>query len=233
MVDYLAMEESNADIALEIARGLYEGAKQADIAIIGGETACLPDMIKGIKNRGFDLAAAVVGIVDKDKIITGEKIQPGDRVIGFESNGIHSNGLTLARKVLPVTMWPKLLEPTRIYVKEVLQLMREYEVKGLAHITGSGMLNMLRITKYGFELNNMPEPQMIFKKIQELGKVTDEEMYKTFNMGMGFCIIVSEKDALSIKKKYGQQHKLDLVGTVVPKHHVKVVRGEKTILLEE
>jgi len=126
MVDYLAMQESNPDMAQEIAKGMYEGARQAGIAIVGGETACLPDMITGIKKRGFDLAAAVVGIVDKDKIITGDKITPGDKVVGFQSNGIHSNGLTLARKVLPVTMWSKLLEPTRIYVKEVLTLLKEY-----------------------------------------------------------------------------------------------------------
>jgi phosphoribosylformylglycinamidine cyclo-ligase len=190
-------------------------------------------MIKGVKNRGFDLAAAVVGIVDKDKIITGEKIQPGDKVIGFHSNGIHSNGLTLARKVLPLNMWTKLLEPTRIYVPEVLGLMKEFEIKGCAHITGSGILNLLRITKYGFHLDNLPEPQMIFKKIQELGGISDEEMYKTFNMGIGFCIIVSEKDAIKIKNKYEHEYKLDIVGTVIEKHHVKIVKDGKTLLMEE
>jgi phosphoribosylformylglycinamidine cyclo-ligase len=233
MVDYLAMEESNPELASEIAKGMYEGAKQAGIAIVGGETACLPDMIKGVKNRGFDLAAAVVGIVDKDKIITGENIVPGDKVIGFESNGIHSNGLTLARKVLPVTMWTKLLEPTRIYVPEVLQLKKEFEIKGMANITGGGMANPLRITKYGYHLDNLPEPQMIFKKIQELGKISDEEMYTTFNMGTGFTMVVSEKDALNIKKKYGQEYRLDIIGTVIQKHHVKITKGGKTIILEE
>lgn len=233
MVDYLALEEPDPHIASEIGKGLYEGAKQAQISIVGGETASLPDMIKGIKKHGFDLAGAVVGIVDKDKIITGEKIQPGDKVIGFESNGIHSNGLTLARKVLPVTMWTKLLEPTRIYVKEVLSLIKGYEVKGLANITGSGMLNLLRITKFGFQLDNMPEPQIIFKKIQELGKISDEEMYRTFNMGVGFCMIVSEKEATKIKRIHGQEYRLDIVGTVIPKHHVKIVKDEKTTILEE
>jgi len=233
MVDYLAMEGQDHEIAAEIARGMYEGASQAGIAIVGGETATLPDMIKGVQNRGFDLAAAVVGIVDKDKIITGENIQPGDKVVGFESNGIHSNGLTLARKVLPVSMWPNLLEPTRIYVKEVLTLLKEYEIKGLANITGTGMLNLLRITKYGFQLDNMHEPQLIFKKIQELGKVSDEEMYRTFNMGMGFCLIASEQDAAAIKKKYGREYRLDIVGTVIERHLVKIVKGDKTILIEE
>ncbi|MDD5111793.1 MAG: phosphoribosylformylglycinamidine cyclo-ligase [Candidatus Altiarchaeota archaeon] len=233
MVDYLAMEESNAEMAGELAKGLYEGCQQAGIALVGGETACLPDMIKGINGRGFDLAGTAVGIVDRDKIVTGERIQPGDKVIGFESNGIHSNGLTLARKVLPVTMWTKLLEPTRIYVKEVLTLLGEYDIKGMAHITGSGILNPLRITKYGYHMDNMPEPQMIFKKIQELGKVPDEEMYRTFNMGMGFCVIVGEKDAHAIKKKYGQAFRLDIVGTVIQQHHVKIIRGEKTVLMEE
>ena len=233
MVDYLAMQSSDQEIARDVAKGLYEGAKQANISIIGGETACLPDIIKGIKNRGFDLAGTLIGIVDKDKIITGEKIQPGDKLIGFESNGIHSNGLTLARKVLPLTMWTKLLEPTRIYVKEVLDLMQEYEIKGMANITGGGMLNLLRITDFGFHLDKMPEPQLIFKKIQELGKVSDEEMYKTFNMGIGFCMVVNEKDAGKIKKRYEQDYELDIIGTVVQKHNVKITKDEKTIVLEE
>jgi phosphoribosylformylglycinamidine cyclo-ligase len=233
MVDYLAVAEPDPHMASEIGKGLYEGSKQAGITIIGGETATLPDMIKGIKNRGFDLAAAVVGIVDKDKIITGDRIKPGDKIIGLQSNGIHSNGLTLARKVLPVNMWTKLLEPTRIYVKEVLRLLGEYDVKGMAHITGGGMLNMLRITKYGFQLDNLPEPQMIFKKIQESGGIPDEEMYRTFNMGVGFCVIVDERDAMKIKERHGHEYRLDVIGRVVEEHHVKIIKGGKTIILEE
>jgi len=233
MVDYLALENPNQDMVSEIGRGIYEGAKQAEVAVIGGETATLPDMIKGVKNRGFDLAASLIGIVDKDKMVTGEKIRPGDKVIGFGSNGIHSNGLTLARKVLPRNMWMKLLEPTRIYVKEILRLKDEYEIKGMAHITGTGMLNLLRITKYGFLLDNMPEPQMIFKKIQELGRISDEEMYQTFNMGVGFCLVVGEKDALKIEKKYGQEYRLDIIGTITDNHQVRIVKEGKTIVLEE
>ena len=184
MVDYLAMEQTNDEIAREISKGLYEGARMADIAIVGGETASLPDVITGIGGRGFDLAAAVIGVVRKDRIITGEKIRVGDHVIGFRSSGIHSNGLSLARKVIPRNMWMNLLTPTRIYVKEVLELIGKYDVHGMANITGGGFLNLCRLTNHGFLLDNMPEPQMIFKRIQELGKIPDEEMYMTFNLSL-------------------------------------------------
>ena len=132
MVDYLALQRTNEELTKELSKGLYEGAKQSGIAIVGGETASLPDIICGIEGRGFDLAAAVIGVVRKDRIITGERIAAGDAVLGFRSSGIHSNGLSLARKVLPRNMWMNLLTPTRIYVKEVMELMAAYEIHGMA-----------------------------------------------------------------------------------------------------
>ncbi|MFH1055098.1 MAG: phosphoribosylformylglycinamidine cyclo-ligase [Candidatus Altiarchaeota archaeon] len=232
MVDYLAMQHTNGEMAKEISKGLYEGAKQSDIAIVGGETASLPDIITGVGGKGFDIAAAVIGIVKKDRIVTGEKISVGDVVLGFGSSGIHSNGLTLARRVLPRNMWMNILTPTRIYVKEVLELLKNYDIHGLAHITGGGFLNLCRLTKHGFKLDGMPEPQMIFKKIQELGKVSDEEMYRTFNMGVGFCIMVSSKDAEEIVAKYGEKYDLRKVGSVVEKPGVTIIRKDVEIRLE-
>jgi phosphoribosylformylglycinamidine cyclo-ligase len=224
MVDYLAMESVNEDIAAKISVGLYEGAHQAGIAIVGGETATLPDIIVGVNKKGFDLAGTAIGIVKKDKIIMGDDIIPGDVVIGIESSGIHSNGLTLARKVIPKTMWSQLLKPTRIYVKEVLTVINEFPVHGLAHITGSAFLKLRRLTKYGFVLDNMPEPDMIFKKIQEFGEVTDEEMYRTFNMGIGFCVITDEDSAESIIEKYKTPYKLDKIGKVVEEKGITIVK---------
>lgn len=231
MVDYLAMQHMNEDIASKIAVGLYEGAQQAGVAIVGGEISSLPEIITGVDKKGFDLAGAAIGIVDKDKVITGDKIMPGDAVIGIRSSGVHANGLTLARKVLPKNMWSQLLKPTRIYVKEVLNIIREFPVHGLANITGGGMLNLVRITKHGFALDNLPEPDMIFKKIQELGEVSDEEMYKTFNMGVGFCVITDAETAAEIVEKYKSEYKLEIIGKVVGEPGVTVKRGDKEFKL--
>ncbi|MFH0861546.1 MAG: phosphoribosylformylglycinamidine cyclo-ligase [Candidatus Altiarchaeota archaeon] len=232
MVDYLAMSHTNDEIARDISKGLHDGAKEAGIAIVGGETASLPDIITGVENRGFDLAAAVIGIVRKDKIITGEKIEPGDAILGFKSSGIHTNGLTLARKVLPKNMWMNLLAPTRIYVKEALELFGRYDVHGMAHITGGGFLNLCRLTNYGFRLEHMPEPQMVFKKIQELGRITDQEMYKTFNMGIGLCAIVSEADGKDIVAKYGKRFDLMMIGRIVQEPGVTIRHKDAEFALE-
>jgi len=232
MVDYLALESVNEDMTSKISIGLYEGAQLAGIAIIGGETATLPEIIAGVNNKGFDLAGTAIGIVKKDRILMGDDITPGDAVVGMESSGIHSNGLTLARKVLPKTMWSQLLRPTRIYVKEVLSILDEFPVHGLAHITGSAFLKLRRLTKYGFVLDNMPEPDMIFKKIQELGEISDEEMYRTFNMGIGFCVITDEESAKAIVEKYGKEYKLDNIGKVVEDKQITITKNDVQLKLE-
>ncbi|MCX6695633.1 MAG: phosphoribosylformylglycinamidine cyclo-ligase [Candidatus Altiarchaeota archaeon] len=233
MVDYLAMEQTNDKMAKEISIGLYEGARQAEIAIVGGETASLPEVVKGCApGRGFDLAGTALGIVKKDRIITGEKIELGDVVLSLESNGIHSNGLTLARKVLPKSMWMSLIAPTRIYVKEIMELVRKFEIHGLANITGGGLLNLVRLTKYGFTIDKLPEAPMVFKKIQELGGISDEEMYRTFNMGVGCCVITSKSEADKIIKEYGEKYRIREVGKVVEESGVRIVKGGKQITIE-
>ena len=156
----------------------------------------------------------------KEKIISGKDIAPGDIVIGIESSGIHSNGLTLARKTLGESDYPELLIPTRIYVKQILDLIEHVKVKGMAHITGSGLLNLKRLKKgIGFDLN-LPEPPMIFKKIMDTG-VEIEEMYKTFNMGTGFVVIASEEDmnkALQILNKYFPSY---VIGKVIDQNIIR------------
>ncbi|EHR78950.1 phosphoribosylaminoimidazole synthetase [Thermococcus litoralis DSM 5473] len=218
LVDYLAVNEPNREIFQEIAKGLYEGAKQSGIAIVGGETAVLPELV-----NGFDLAGTAIGVAEKNKVINGKEIKPGDAVIGISSSGIHSNGLTLARKLLipkygleyefeGKKIWEHLLEPTRIYVKPILELLREVEVHGLAHITGGGLLNLKRLTNHGFSLE-MPPISGIFKLIYENG-VPLEEMFRVFNMGVGMVVVVSqeEKDAaLNVLNKHFESFELGVV----------------------
>ncbi len=223
MVDYLAVEKPDPEIAAQIGKGLAEGAREAKIAIIGGETASIPDII-----TDFDLAGTGIGIVDTDKIVTGDDIKDGDVVIGIESSGIHSNGLSLARKVffdkaglkvddpLPTdpgkSVGEELLKPTAIYVKPVLDILKSgADVHGLAHITGGGFLNLKRLKKgIGYDISNLPKPHQIFKSIYSLN-VPLKEMYRVFNMGVGFVIIVAEEDAdrtINIIKRYMKAYKI-------------------------
>ncbi|MEM3400302.1 MAG: phosphoribosylformylglycinamidine cyclo-ligase [Candidatus Micrarchaeia archaeon] len=207
LVDYIALEREDAELVSEITKGLVKGAREAGSAIVGGETAIMGNVIRGIEGKtGFDLAATCVGIVRN--MIIGDKMRAGDLVVGVESSGIHSNGLTLARKVLPQERWHELLKPTRIYVKPALDVCNSVEVHGLAHITGGAFSKMRRIgEKAGmrFILDGMPKQQKIFEDIAERADLGDYEMYRTFNMGVGFCIICGKKDAeevIGILKKY-------------------------------
>ncbi len=225
LLDYLAIEKSNDEVINEIIRGLAEGAQEAKVTIIGGETAIMPDVIKGaIPGLGFDLAAMGIGVVDTDKVIDGSKIENGDLIIGLESSGLHSNGFTLARKVLleeaaldlhdkpdgfDHTLGEELLIPTKIYVKEILSIIAKSEVHGIAHITGGAFSKLKRFENYakvGFSLEGMPEPKPIFSLIKRAGNISDEEMYRTFNMGVGLCLIVpkeSADDVISTCNKFG------------------------------
>jgi len=183
----------------------------------------MPEMIQGQREKkGFDLVGMGVGIVSTDKIITGDKIEEGDAILGLASSGIHSNGMTLARRILfdkmkysvndyidelDRTLGEELLEPTRIYVKEILEMISNgLHIKALAHITSAGFLNLDRVTKnYGFRINSLPEVPSIFKLIQKLGPVTSEEMYQVYNMGVGFCVILPRDevdDAMQIAEKH-------------------------------
>lgn len=231
MVDYLAMGQMNANVAKEIARGLADGAKQANISIPGGEIATMKDTLRGMgSTKGFELVGTTVGVVDLDKMIDPSKIRPNDKVISLESSGIHCNGMTLAREVLlrnydlnsfhemlGKTIGEELLTPTKIYVKPVLEMIKNTEVNGLSHITSWGITNLQRVGRkigLGFKINNLPEPHAIFKLIQEFGNISIEEMYKTFNMGIGFCIICPQTE-------------VDTVIDIADKHSIKAtVIGE-------
>ncbi|MEA2331772.1 MAG: phosphoribosylformylglycinamidine cyclo-ligase [Thermoleophilaceae bacterium] len=206
LLDYIAVEEADPEMLEQIGIGLKEGAEQAELEIPGGELAVLPDLIKGHPSpRGFDLVGFCVGVVDLDAIVTGATVEPGDAIVGIPSSGIHSNGLSLARKVLtdlhePVgdtTVGELLLEPTVIYVRAVRELLEsEVDVRGLAHITGEGFLNLLRLeADVGYEIDApLPVPQ-VFELIAERGQVEPAELYEVFNMGVGFCCVVPADQA--------------------------------------
>jgi phosphoribosylformylglycinamidine cyclo-ligase len=216
LLDYIAIEEAEPAICEAIGIGLAKGAELANIEIPGGELAQLGDLVKG-----FDLAGACFGVVHPEKIVAGETITPGDAIIGLPSCGLHANGYTLARSALdgiPLDSDPEqrlgrplgdvLLEPTEIYVRPVMELLKSgLEVHGLAHITSLGFENLLRLhnksVRYRID-NPLPIPP-IFELIRERGHVSDKEMHEVFNMGCGFCCIVSaadEESALSLLRQF-------------------------------
>ncbi|MCX6778183.1 MAG: phosphoribosylformylglycinamidine cyclo-ligase [Candidatus Micrarchaeota archaeon] len=208
LVDYIAIEKEDASLVSELMKGLVSGAKEAECPILGGETAIMPDVIKAEKGTGFDLAASCIGVVEKDKVITGEAMKEGDFIVGLESSGVHSNGLTLARVAVEKENWSELLTPTKIYVKPVMEMLNEIDVRGIAHITGGAFSKMMRIGEYagvGFLLDAMPKPPKVFRLMMESG-IDDREMYTTFNMGIGMCVVCPEADAekaIHICGKYG------------------------------
>ena len=212
-VDYIAIDEPREDVTSQIGIGLEAGARMANLTIIGGEVAVLPEIV-----RGFDLAGTCLGSVKKDRIVTGDDVTPGDLLIGLPSTGVHSNGLTLARKIveanelsmnstvggLEESIGLELLKPTEIYVKRIMKMVKEFEVHGMANITGGGLRNLLRLKRsVGFEIDDPMTPNAIFGVLQGLGDVSDKEMYQTFNMGMGFSIVVSEGDAETVAEALG------------------------------
>ena len=228
-VDYLAIDDPKPEITKEIGKGLENGAKLSNISIISGETASLPEII-----NGFDLAGTCLAYVKKNRIVLGERIVPGYIIIGLSSSGIHSNGYSLVRKVIknanfsytdrfPDGLYPGktigeiLLIPTRIYVKEIVELLKKVNVHGVAHITGSGLHKLKRLkNSVKFVIDDPFEPQPVFKFIQKYGNIEDKEMYQTYNMGMGLAVIVSKEDGnetIKILKKHSKSD-VKIVGKI-------------------
>jgi phosphoribosylformylglycinamidine cyclo-ligase len=205
VLDYIAVEEAEPEMLRQIAEGLRAGAELAAVEIPGGELAQLPELIRGHPSpRGFDLVGACFGTVALDSIVTGAGVAPGDAVVGIPSSGVHSNGLTLARRALPdlderppelggATVGDTLLEPTVIYVRAVMDLLLRsgVDVRGLAHITSGGLLNLLRLeADVGYDIGE-PLPRLpIFELIAARSGAADSELLEVFNMGCGFCCVV-------------------------------------------
>lgn len=239
-LDYMALGKNIPEKVATIVEGVAEGCKKANCSLVGGETAEMPGFYP---EDEYDLAGFCVGIVDKKKIINNKTIEIGDKVIGLASSGVHSNGFSLVRKVFDVnkenlkeyveelgkTVGEALLEPTRIYVKPILKLIEEVKVKGISHITGGGFYeNMPRMLREGVALKidkNSYKVPPLFKLIQERGNIPERDMYNTFNMGIGMCVIVPENEvekAINLLKKSGEE--AYLIG--------EVVAGNKEIIIE-
>ena len=243
-VDYVAVESLQPDVLDALGQGLHRGAQRAKVNILGGEIAQLKEMIHGIRDGGgLDLAGTAIGTVPLDRVIIGKEVEPGDTLIGLASSGIHSNGLTLARQVLLKdarlkvdsylpelgrTVGEELLEPTHIYVPEITAMFAaDIQLKALIHITGDGFFNLTRTeAAVGYHIHTLPPPPPIFTVLQDIGQLTDAEMYQVYNMGIGFCVVVVEAEA-------------DRVMQIVAAHDVRawrigttVASPERTITIE-
>ena len=259
VADNIHAQISDPALVREWMKGIVKGATEAECVVPSGEIGDVAELIKGlVKGKGFDMVFASIGEVSKEKVITGRDIKPGDVIIGLRSSGIHSNGVSLARRIL-FKRWDgkydpydvpegldrevvyEVLEPTRIYVKPLLRVAEEVEVKAAVHITGDAYLKFDRLTRFseniGFEFDNF-KPQPIFGLIQrtasELGGViTDEEMFKTFNMGWGFAVIVNENDedeAVEVVEKNGVQ--AEQIGRVTESKGIRIFYKDKKIILK-
>lgn len=212
MVDYIAVQKADPAFLGELARGLYAGAEAAGINIPAGEIAQVREMIHGSRDGfGFDLVGTCVGTVALDRILIGQDVKPGDAVVGIASSGVHSNGFTLARTILQraglrytdhlpelgKALGDELLTPTNIYVKEALAMMDAgLAVKAFIHVTGDGFLNLTRVeASVGFVVDHLLPVPPIFAVLQRHGAVSDAEMFRVYNMGVGFCVVVDPGDA--------------------------------------
>lgn len=242
-LDYLAAGKLDKKVLLQLIRGIVRGCRESGCALIGGETAELP----GFYQKGeYDLAGFIVGIVERKKIIDGRGIKIGDRLIGIPSSGLHSNGYSLARKVLfeksrlsvnsyvkslRTTVGKELLKPTKIYSQLVLKLIEKWNIKGIAHITGGGLTeNIPRILPQNCQALIKREWRVppVFSLIQDKGRVEDKEMFRTFNMGIGMVMIVSPKIVDKIREHISSlREKSYVLGEIV-----KTKRGYKKIKIE-
>ncbi|MBD3210070.1 phosphoribosylformylglycinamidine cyclo-ligase [Candidatus Micrarchaeota archaeon] len=218
-VDYIALAEEDDVLVGQIMEGLVKGAEESSCAIVGGETAIIPDIVKG-GEKPFDLTFTAVGRIKK--MILGNEIAKGDVMVGLESSGLHSNGYTLARNALDSGEWgEEMLVPTRIYANPLLETIDACDVHGIAHITGGAFSKLTRLNKdVGYRLDNLPAPKPIFKAIQERVKSV-KEMYRTFNMGIGMVVVLPEDRAgtlINIAKKHGIE--ADTIGKIIEKKGV-------------
>lgn len=225
-LDYIACGKLIPEKMEKIVKGVADGCLQANSSLIGGETAEMPGLYK---ENDYDLAGFCVGIVDKEKIITGEKIKKGDHIFGLKSSGIHSNGYSLVRKIvlekeklsldekiegLDTSLGEELLKPTKIYVKEILDLLEKIEINGLSHITGGGFYeNIPRMIPDGLcakiDVRNIPLPK-IFSLLEKWGELDKKDMYETFNMGVGLVFAVDKNDIEKVKEIIDEDELLDL-----------------------
>jgi phosphoribosylformylglycinamidine cyclo-ligase len=246
-LDYVALHKLEPALVAQMVKGVAAGCRQADCALLGGETAEMPDTYR----RGdFDMAGFAVGVVERNKIITGKSVRPGDVILGLRSSGLHSNGYALARNICfkrnnlklndtideldGATLGDALLTPTRIYVRPIIKLLTKYRVKrvvhAMAHITGNGIVgNIPRVLPKDcnavIKKSAWPRPR-IFNFLQKAGPVEEEEMFRVFNMGIGYVVVVAEDFADAVARKLIQWgEKVDNIG--------RITRGTSQVILKD
>lgn len=225
LVDYLALEKPMDDVVEKVVRGLKHGAEESQAIIVGGETAIMPGVI-----TGYDLSCSVVGVADKLK--TGQDVKPGDVILGLASNGIHSNGYSLVRKLIDegkirLEKWAdELLKPTKIYSNSVLSVLDK--IKAAAHITGGSFTKLRRITNYRISIR-LPDPPEVFKVIENSG-VSHEEMHKVFNMGVGMVLFVSKENVEEIIRTLEGKEKVIELGKVEEGEGIKITTYKGQVL---
>jgi phosphoribosylformylglycinamidine cyclo-ligase len=219
LLDYIALEKEDDELVAQLSRGLVVGATDARAAIVGGETAIVGDLLKGIGGYGFDLVSMGVGVVKKSSLVDGSDIREGDAVIGIASSGLHSNGYTLARRIvsgrnmdeeveeLGETIGEALLKPTKIYVQPTLKAITRREVHGIAHVTGGAFTKLMRLVggrKLQFQLSRLEGKSAppIFGYLKHEGHLGDAEMYRTFNMGVGLCLVTPKSEVETVLRDY-------------------------------
>lgn len=228
-LDYIAFSKVKEEVLIDVVKGINDGCVQAGCSLIGGETAQMPGMYR---EGEYDIAGFCVGVVEREKIINGAKITAGDKVIGIASNGLHSNGYSLVRKVFGESelkrMSVELLKPTRIYVLPILELLGQYgqSVHGIAHITGGAFYDKIsrilpKNINVRIEKNSWRVPE-IFRLIQSKGNIEEKEMYHTLNMGIGLVLMVKQDSASAIMKKLEQ---LKLKSWIIG----KAIKGKKEV----
>ncbi len=232
-LDYLSTSKLDIDKAESILKGIKEGCDQAECPLLGGETAEMPDFYQ---EGEYDLAGFTVGIVKKNELIDGSKIENGDLLVGIASSGLHSNGYSLVRKIIrdsnlslnqsfkntPFTLGETLLIPTRIYVKKIFNILKHFKIKGMAHITGGGFIdNIPRMCPPGKSVmitkKSWPIPP-IFRWLQEIGNIEEPEMYRTFNMGIGMVLALSPKEAETLCQR---DHECFVIGRIISGEQMK------------
>ena len=240
LLDYIALEKEDDELVAQLSRGLVVGATDARVAIVGGETAIVGDLLKGIDGYGFDLVSMGVGVVKRSSLVDGSDIREGDAVVGISSSGLHSNGYTLARRIvsgknmdeevedLGETIGEALLKPTKIYVQPTLNALRRREIHGVAHVTGGAFTKLTRLVgarKLQFRLSRLESKSAlpIFGYLKREGHLGDEEMYRTFNMGVGLCLVAPPNEVERILRDY---RRLGFDGRQIG----KVMKGEGVVV---
>ncbi|WMT51581.1 MAG: phosphoribosylformylglycinamidine cyclo-ligase [Ferroplasma sp.] len=233
MLDYLSLKDMDNEVARQLGIGFNVGAQIANVNIVGGETAIVPDLVKNI-----DISATTLGIIQKDQIITGEKISEGDLIFALKSSGLHSNGFTTVRQIIKdnnisyeetfpgenKTVADVLLEPTRIYVREILDAMSIVPLKGLANITGGGIKNIARMKDMKYVIDSPFEPENVFSRLMDMGNLSFSEMFEIFNMGMGFIVIIDPENKTDF---------LNIIRNRVPVKEVGHVENGSGIIIPE